>query len=292
LRKDQFYTFWGILLLLMISGCSSSESSTETATRGVWYWQGTIHDASEDTGLVQHFEKGRIQAVYGAFGYSPYDYPERMKAWNSLLHSKAIQSQYLLAGTDWFFPEKREEIFRRLEKNIIEFHKTCQPEERFDAVHLDIEPQALPQWKSGSPQERRELLRLLSESFEAISQYLNRWSDVPLPIYADLPVWFDSFETIGWESENDRDEWFNELTLYLDGVSLMAYERTDKAVILADTDYECQRFGECRIALEADIGREKTWPNSKTFFRMIEKLEKAGFLVDIHDWESYGEHIK
>ncbi|HDR04844.1 MAG TPA: hypothetical protein ENN84_06310 [Candidatus Marinimicrobia bacterium] len=271
----------------MISGCSGPKSSAGNAARGLWYWQGTIHAAREDAGLVQHFKKGRIQAVYGAFGYSPYDYPERMKAWNALLHSNEMQSQYLLAGTDWFFPEKREEIFLRLEKNLIEFHKKCQPQERFDAIHLDIEPQALPQWKSGSPQERRELLRLLSESFEAISQYLNRWSDVPLPIYADLPVWFDSFETIGWESENDRDAWFYELSLYLDGVSLMAYERTDKAVILADTEYEFSRFRECRIALEADIGHGKSWRTPKAFFRMIEKLESAGFAIDIHNWESY-----
>ncbi len=272
---------------MLLSSCSIPGEKPGPASLGIWFWQGNIHDEDEDSQLIQGFENGRVQIIYGAFGYSPYDFPQRMKDWNALLYANSIESQYLMAGTDWIFPENREAIYRRLELNIIEFHKKCLPEERFSAVHLDFEPHALPQWKSGDAQTRRELLRYLGETFQGVRVYLDRWSDISMPIYADLPVWFDAASDIGWENEADRDDWFSELAANLDGVSLMAYERTDRKQILADTEYERNRFTKCRIALEAELGEGKTWKNAAAFYRMIESLEKEGLSVDIHDWKSY-----
>lgn len=87
--------------------------------------------------------------------------------------------------------------------------------EMFASVHLDVEPNALPHWKSDRNRLAAGLLRALERAHAS-----------QLPVEADVPAWFDRVLLAGRRLDTQILE-------VVAGVTIMAYHDTSQAIIHA-----------------------------------------------------------
>ena len=160
---------------------------------------------------------------------------------------------------------------------------------KFDGLHLDIEPQALTEFKTGTLTEKRDYLNLLRDTYALVRNHFVSNSLPDFPIYADLPVWFDSLDAIGWTDEAERDAWFTAISTNLTGISFMPFDRNSFSSINRGVSWERTSItnASVRIGLEADIGASNTWATSLDFNAMMETYETNYGLEDAIDIQSY-----
>jgi hypothetical protein len=198
-----------------------------------------------------------------------------------------------LSENTWIFPKNRSNLLSHIQEDLIDFNAAAtHAVQRYDGLHLDIEPHGLPGWRAMEPSARKTCLLQLRDTFQAVRVYLNGHGAADVPVYADLPVWYDQVpKPVGWDSDAERDAWFAALGQSLAGISLMAYERNTAARIESGVAWELQHFaGETRIGLEASAGAGKTWPAFGDLVEMVRTEEAAGSPprpVDVHDFVQF-----
>jgi hypothetical protein len=269
--------------------------------RGTWWWTSAGHpwgvdqvlgDNNKETQVLQFLRAWNLGRVYSSFGNRARTNPAVMHAWNAKLHAIGVSPQLLLSENTWIFPEKRDSLLTaNIKPKLIDFNAaTTNALERYDGLHLDIEPHALSQWKTNTATGRRDLLLLLRDTFKAVRTYLDEHGATNIAVYADLPVWYDQLPTpVGWDSTAERDGWFADLGQSLAGISLMAYDRDTASSIESGVSWEIQNFtNECRVALEADVGADgNTWASFWSLMAMIQTEERTGTpprRIDVHDF--------
>ena len=269
--------------------------------RGTWWWTSTGHpwgvdqvlgDNNKETQILQFLKAWNFGRVYCSFGNSARTNPAVMRAWNARLHATGVSPQLLLSENTWIFPEKRDNLLTvHIQPKLIDFNAAAtNAAERYDGLHLDIEPHALSQWTTNTAAGRRDLLLLLRDTFQAVRTYLDQHGATNISVYADLPVWYDQLPTpVGWNSTTERDAWFAALGQSLAGISLMAYDRDTASSIESGVSWEIQNFtNECRVALEADVGTDgNTWPSFWSLMAVIQAEERTGTpprRMDVHDF--------
>ena len=272
--------------------------------RGIWWWTSAgnvwgvdqvLGDSNKEAQVLQFLQAWNFGRVYCSFSAATIANPAAIRAWNTRLHAAGISSQFLLSENTWIFPQFRTNLLTtHIQPKLIDFNAAAtNAAQRYDALHLDIEPQGLPEWGTNTPAGRKEYLFQLRDTFQAVRSYLDQHGAEDIPVYADLPVWFDQLTgTIGWDSTSERDDWFAALGQSLAGISLMAYERKTAASIESGVTWEIQNFaGECRVALEANVGtNNNTWTNFNALMAMIQTEEQTGTpprRLDVHDFVQF-----
>ena len=242
--------------------------------------------------MLQFLKAWNFGRVYCSFSDQTRANPAVIYSWNTKLHAAGISSQLLLSENTWIFPENRTNLLTvHIQPELIDFNAAAtNAAPRYDALHLDIEPQGLPQWGTNTPAGRKDYLYQLRDTFQAVRTYLDQHGAADIPVYADLPVWYDQLPTpVGWDSTAERDAWFGALEQSLAGISFMAYDRTTVASIESGVSWEMQYLtNECRVALEADVGTNgNTWLNFDVLMQVIQTEEHTGTpprRVDVHDF--------
>lgn len=269
--------------------------------RGTWWWTSAGHpwgvdqvlgDNNKETQVLQFLKAWNFGRVYCSFGNQARTNPAVMRAWNAKLHAAGISPQLLLSENTWIFPDKRDNLLTvHIQPKLIDFNAaSANTAERYDGVHLDVEPHALSQWSTNTPAGRKDLLLQLRDTYQAVRTYLDQHGASDILVYADLPVWYDQLSTpVGWDSAAERDAWFAALGQALAGISLMAYDRDTAASIESGVSWEIQNFtNECRVAVEADVGTNgNTWLNFYVLMTTIQTEERTGSParhVDVHDF--------
>jgi len=293
----------GVVGLLLALAFSRSRA-TAVEPRGIWWWTSPGHpwgvdqvigDKNKEIQVLQFLQAWNFGRVYCSFSTRTVATPTVIRAWNTRLHAAGISSQFLLSENTWIFPQIRDNLLTaNLQPKLIDFNAAAtNAAQRYDALHLDIEPHGLPQWATNTPAGRRDLLLMLRDTFQAVRTYLDQHGASDIPVYADLPVWDDELSvSIGWDSAAERDAWFAALGQSLAGISLMAYERSTAASIENGVSWELQNFtGEARVALEANVGTNgNTWPTFGALIAMIITEEHAGpppHRLDVHDFVQF-----
>jgi hypothetical protein len=271
-----------------------------TGTRGVWAWRdsgdphGTdavVGDAAAEADMLAHLQDWGVDRVYGSYGDRAATEPNAIAAWNAQLHAAGIQSFVLMGDPAW--TSSREWAFMEslIQARLIQFNESrTDPTERFDGLHLDIEPHAASAWSSYSEADKYAQLTLLDDAYAHAHGVIEASSQAGLELHADLPVWFDNLPaalggtgSVGWPSAADRDAWFSGIHADIDRLSMMAYEMDDDTVILSRTDTETGLFGgEVRLGLNEEVGT--TWATIQEMFDMAETLELGGRTVDLHSY--------
>ncbi len=274
----------GVLLALLAASVAGAQLGPQ---RGTWFWSDDEHPfgATRVVGFPDHeacvvevFATWNVARSYCSLGNRPLAEPEVVAAWNARLADAGVASYLLLSENTWIFPENRGQLLDLVATRLVAFNASRNdPRERFTGLHLDIEPQALAEWSSLTPSERRDRLLLLADTFAAVRGVMDDNGAADLPVYAALPVWFDNLGgSVGWTSDADRDQWFAELAAALAGISLMAFERTTFASIQNGVQWEIDHFaGEARVALEVDVGAGQTWPDFATLEAMALQIEAS-----------------
>jgi hypothetical protein len=272
--------------------------------RGIWWWTSAgspwgvdqvLGNAAKEADVLQFLKAWNFGRVYCSFSAQTRANPAIIRAWNAKLHAAGIASQFLLSENTWIFPPYRTNLLTvHIQPKLIDFNAAAtNAAQRYDALHLDIEPHGLPEWGTNTPAWRKSYLLQLRDTFQAVRTYLDQHGAQDIPVYADLPVWFDQIPTpVGWDSTAERDAWFTALGQSLAGISLMAYERKTAASIDSGVAWEIQNFtGECRVALEANVGiNNNTWTNFSALMAMIRMEEQTGSpprRLDVHDFVQF-----
>ncbi len=289
-----------LALLLFIA---LSLTAAATKHRGVWFWRETgnvwgsdniVGTVAQENATVAFFNARSVKRVYGSYGDRPVTQPTVIAAWNSKLHTAGIQTQSLMSENTWIHVVNRPALLAHITARLLNFNNTpgrTLPE-KFDGLHLDIEPQALPEWSGLTSAQKRGYLLLLRDTFADVRAHFVAAGQPSFPVHADLPVWFDNLPiaggSIGWIDAADRDQWFLDIAASLTGITLMPFDRTTFSNIDNGVMWERTNFTRpVRCGLEADIGPGQTWPSVPDFHNMMETVEASYGPSGATDVQSY-----
>ncbi len=192
------------------------------------------------------------------------------------LHEKGIKTSALIGDKHWVLPKKRQNMKERLNV-ILDFNSRACKECRFDAVHFDVEPHLLPQWKKIP----KEVLKLYHQTLLVAKNRLEQ-EEIPLPLEADLPVHFEKVSAT----------LLKKIIGLVDEVTLMAYSAKRPTTLLKSVLDELNQATEESTPTRIGIDAKKF----KTETDMREFMEKAHILLAphgsfsgfaIHDYHKY-----
>lgn len=290
--------------LLLVVSCLSAQACK---SRSVWFWQDTnspfgsaniVGTNALENQTVAFLQGKSVKRVYGSYGQKPVTDPPVIAAWNAKLQAAGIQSQFLMSENTWIFPSNHASFLSKISARVIDFNNAPgrTVPQKFDGIHLDIEPHALTGpggWSSLTATDKRDYLFLLRDTYALVRQHLTNEGAPTFPVYADLPVWFDKLPVdggqIGWTDAAERNQWFADLAVSLTGITLMAFDQTSFSAISNSVSWErANTFGlDVRVGLEADIGATNTWTTLPDFNAMMQTVEVAFGFGDAVDIQSY-----
>ncbi len=295
------------LFLLLLSIAPAAPADIH---RGLWFWGSTtlpddttspfgsalvVGDGVAEDESVAFFVAHGVKRLYGSYQNRPVSEPATIASWNAKLDAVGIQSQLLLDGNAVNDPAEVANWLGKITNRLINFNASHagEPAKQFDALHLDLEPQGLPEWDGGSPADKRDLLDDLLQAYTDIRSHLDTAGLAGLPIHADIPFFWDKLPadggSVGWADASDRDGWFAAIDAQLAGVSLMTFSKDTFTALDEATDYERSGvLSEARVAIQPKCGPDELWPSLLHVNSVIHQLESNLGPAEAVDLENYG----
>ena len=293
--KTCFFPNWlpAILCALALLLCPRAEA--DSINRGVWFWNtpsspygannivGTGNSTLENQTVAQ-FQQWGINHVYGSYGNQlETAQTNNIATWNTLLSHNGLVSELLISDDKWRTGDAQDLT------DLINFNKNQPAAAQFKAIHLDIEPQALSTW--GTDNKYQDLVNL-ANTYQSVRSNLNANGNANIPIYADLPDWFDSLTAINWSAGNPsdpaavRDQWFAGLSNSLTGITLMAYDQPTFPKVNSVVDWERNFYanGFVRVGLDVDEGFSDL-NAMMTVADQVESTYGSSAGIDIYDYK-------
>jgi len=267
-----------LLLLLTIFACKSSHRPV----RAIWIWETSTYRMLSDAGFraesITFLKSRAINTVYlYADSFQKQDLlvtdPATYAALIRELHQRGFQVHALLGSAylqtqQYVLPEKQAQAEEMISK-VFAYNRGWPKTDRFDGVHVDIEPYLLPGWSTNKVRLATRYLALAQIFLDQREKY-----DSAIPIGAAVPFWYDSIKDMVWQGQNRP---LNEHVQNLyDYIAIMDYR--DKA----EGRDGIIRHAENELTYAATIGRSviigvETGPN---------KLDKVTF------FEEGAEHME
>ena len=142
-----------------------------------------------DLFLQTHFER---RAQNG-----PYQIADAAKMQSFLRDAtkQGLRVHALAGDSDWALKANHEKVLARVDA-LAAFNAMADASARFSGLHFDIEPHALPEWKTASAEERRRLLADFVDLNARIVERLH--ARAPGTLYgADIAFWLDKVKEDG-----------------------------------------------------------------------------------------------
>ncbi|MCU6792366.1 hypothetical protein OB236_09520 [Paenibacillus sp. WQ 127069] len=128
--------------------------------------------------------------------------------------NRGIKVHALGGSPEWVLPEQQGKLYQFIDW-VNTYNNSVLPSERFNGIHLDVEPYVLPQWRS----DPDKMLGLWMDTISGFVQQVK--ADTHLTTGVDLPVWLDRFNVPdGYGGRTTLSDW---MIRRLDQISLMAY---------------------------------------------------------------------
>ena len=187
-------------------------SSAAGAGRALWVWRsGFIGQPDATRELLDWVTASGLDHLFVALKAAQLTPQQRpaLTAFVEQAHARGVKIHALAGDPAWVRPGKQDNALRYLEA-VLAFNRETSDTGRLDALHLDIEPQALLDWDDSDAQED------LLEGLVAVVQKLAQTADGQIPLYADLPVWLAKRDGV-------EPPVLPKLARALNGVVFMAY---------------------------------------------------------------------
>lgn len=177
------------------------------APKAIWVWEAETLRLLDDRAY-----EARVLALLKAHGFGTlYLYADRHRDRNPIreerqacrallrrLHAAGLRVEALLGS----FPLKtweyvlpaRDEPARAMLRQVLDYNAEAAAQERFDGIHLDIEPYALEEWNAATRAAISGMFLVRSRQWVTMA----RESGQRLRIGAAIPFWYDGFE-VEWE---------------------------------------------------------------------------------------------
>jgi hypothetical protein len=165
-----------LVICSVLPGAFSLSAFAETPpalVHGVWVWKSPIVLGMPQSAeaLLEFCRSEGINEAYVSFSERSAGAEENQLAHLiGLLHNSNIQVEALLSSTDADEPGKHRETLLRHVQEIVEFNQN-HPADRFDGIHLDIEPQQRPENKGTG---NLRFLPDLADTFRAVRAIAER----------------------------------------------------------------------------------------------------------------------
>jgi hypothetical protein len=293
-----FLLGWLVSTLLCLTiGLASSGSpmlpkiprnSGKVPGRALWVWNPAFLENEAKSGSFLDFVCSRhISTLFLFVSSKRFEGMEGgHRAFLRLAHARGLRVDAMNGEPEWLYPERQAKPATFIDQ-IIRFNSTHAPDERFDGIHLDVEPQALMDWKKG---KRGKIIR---QYLEFLNWCRGKAQSGGVSLAVDIPV---GFERIKVGSTNLAFK----VTDLVDEIALMAYQgRAQRIIEVARPLIEAGNVRGKRVwvGVSPEPGRAGgTEPDrlSKSEFEdIVHQVEKANgehpsFVgVAIHDYRRY-----
>ncbi|MGH9651320.1 MAG: hypothetical protein ACRD3I_12725, partial [Terriglobales bacterium] len=112
-----------------------------------------LEDPEELESLLAFTARKRIRTIFlSASTKRLQQAPEVYRRALRRAHAQGLTVQALNGEPEWTFPDRRSGAVAFLEA-LQQYNHESRPAERFDAIHLDVEPDSLPQWRTSKGEE-------------------------------------------------------------------------------------------------------------------------------------------
>ena len=214
-----------------------SGSKASPPARALWVWKPEfLKNPSELDSLLAFAARRRIGAIFlSAHTDWLLRQPQLYRRLLRRSHAQGISVQALAGEPEWLLPDHRAGAAAFLEA-LGEYDRRSRPQERFDALHLDVEPQSLPQWKAG------ERNAVAARYLEFLDWVLRQAQPQALPLAVDVPVSF------------------NQLAVGSTPLIAGIFDRADQVVVMAYKDTPEKVMEASREEMgSADAAGKKLW---------------------------------
>lgn len=231
--------------------------------RAIWIWETAFLEDARQVDELLRF--ARRQGVHTLFLYAPVwrleQQPETVRCFLGEAHRRRFTIHALQGEPQWIYASQRsgaEEFLAALER----FQRNTPLHARFDALHFDVEPQSLSEWK---PESIPELSALYLDFL--------RWSRararaLELPLAVDAPPWYRFLPV-------DSGTLLDAVLELADEVALMAYVDESWRIVIdslpAVSQAERSRKG-VWIGLSADPVHLPRLPEGRPLRKKLEKM--------------------
>ena len=297
MRSHRLTSLIALLAFLLPSsgipaGAEAPQRVAERGTRALWIWRPTFLEDHEDyRELLQFTRKRRIRTLFLFVSTRRLEEkPEAFRRFLERAHREKLVIHALNGAPEWILREERHEP-RAFLNAVLLFNRTGRMAERFDAVHLDVEPQSLPEWTPEAPPQIKQ--RLAGEYVDFLRWARRKTGDAGLRLSVDIPVAFNSIQL-------ESSPLLVAVLEQVDEVAVMAY--LDEAVeVLAASHAPLEHAGRMGkrvwVGLSADpthlppvqAGR-RLEPELEKLAQSVERnlARRSGFRgVAIHDYDHY-----
>lgn len=201
-----------------------SEVSPVPARRGLWVWNlpELMNDELAIGRLIETCRVNQITEVYLSLKLSMTRGLAENQAVLRLvarLHREGLEVEALFGDPAWVRPDRRQALVEALEE-LIEQSRRMQPDEMFDAVHLDIEPHVLDSWDGSESRHLQSLLQTVQDVRSTLP--------AGMPLRVDIPVFYDKYD----------QDFHRRLCPLVSDMVLMAYQEPDIERLMDAIRYE------------------------------------------------------
>lgn len=171
----------------VLAAATAQEVSAANGDRiaAVWMWN-TYEIWRDKTGTLDKLTANGINLVY--LQADP-DIP--LEVYRDFIReagSRGIAVHALAGKPYWVFPDRQSELYDFIYW-VKAYNNASRSSERFDGIHLDVEPYVLPEWQTESGREA--IIGYWMDTVTGFTEQVK--SDSFLTTGIDIPVWLDGF---------------------------------------------------------------------------------------------------
>ncbi|MED5018026.1 hypothetical protein P9847_12005 [Paenibacillus chibensis] len=219
------------LLLLAASLLVGFQSPTQ-GLKATWVWQTElIEDGGEK--LLDFARQQGINLIYLQINR---DLPNATyETFIQHAHEGGVAVHALGGDPGWALSVHKDRLLG-LADWTMNYNASVPADNRFDGIHLDIEPYVLPQWETDQGE-------VISSWMNNMQAFLDRAKGKGLELGLDIPFWFDSYVT---PEGGGLNEW---LMTAFDQVTVLAYRN------VVDSDHGIVSLSQDELKLADKLGK-------------------------------------
>lgn len=249
-------TYFKLLLSLGEIPAFDQPSIREALPSGLFAWVWDTRIVEEDEQFHRFFEVAERWRLGGIaislnqeeqrrlFGRSA----SELRRFLARAHERGMKVEFLQSENSWVLVENRPH-FERILADLLRFQDGGEAKERFDALHLDVEPYSMQEWKKGT--------QLQAELAQGLVDLCVLARKSALPVFIDIPSWYEKFSL-------RESSLLEKLLEQVDGIVVMNY-RTDFDRFMADAQEELRQAAVFGKEIRIGVSAESFLPSSEAF---------------------------
>ncbi|MGJ8725182.1 MAG: hypothetical protein ACSHYB_11540 [Roseibacillus sp.] len=305
MKTTRLLSYLTAIFVLLAAGSTQAQMN-----RGVWFWGSTstpdgpspygsidvVGDSVKEDESIAFFNTHGVKRIYGSYQNRPVSDTLAIAEWNQKLEYAFIESQLLLDFVNIHDAVAVDDFMDKIQERFIDYNASYYdlPQYRFDALHLDIEPQGSAPWDAADAAGKRAILEELKDLYADIRALLVAEGVGTIPVYADIPFTWDKLPvdggSVGWVDAADRDAWFAGIGDSLDGISIMTFSKDTVSELTVATEYERTGAfpGFARIGIQPKGWPGQQWESIWEVNSILTDLEAIHAPNHATDLENYG----